>query len=174
MDHDNERPSSVFQTGQEELFEQNFMKNLETAKNGFADLSTAVDTTTASVSNLDQEASQTDFSDFINKIKDIIQDTNNAFADLRQNLIRKLDDINLEYQRKAADAETDYLRKVEDTNRKYAQQIQDIKNKQRQQDINDEAKYQLQLWELRMRFLMDLEDACMPQMPTNSQTYQAV
>lgn len=93
------------------------------------------------------------------KIEDIIEDTQNAREDLAANLERKLADLDVEYNRKAEDAERDYLRKVEDINRDYERDLAALKEKQRQEDVRDEEKYQLQLWELRMRFLMDLEDA---------------
>ena len=67
--------------------------------------------------------------------------------------------LNLEYQRKAIDAEKDYQRKVADINKDAERAIANLKDKQRQDDLKAEQDYQNKLWELRMRYLMDLEDA---------------
>ncbi len=136
-----------------------FLENFDKAKARFNDIGEAADTATASISDFGKEVEQTDFTEFINKLKEIQQHTSDAFADLRTKLLEKITDINTEYDRKAVDAETDYLRNIEDINRKYLQDIKDIKDKQRKQDIDDEAKYQLQLWELQQKYLMNLEDA---------------
>lgn len=148
-----------FKLGGGKLFEENFLKNLENAKKAFAELSDAADTPTSSINALGEAVDNVDFDKFKQKIEDILTDTANARSDLQKKLNEKRADLDLEYQRKAADAEKDYLRKVEDINRDYERDLKNIKDKQRQQDVKDEEKYQLQLWELRMRYLMDLEDA---------------
>jgi hypothetical protein len=106
-----------------------------------------------------EDLEEIDLDKLAQEIEDIIEDTANAQEDLAINLDRKLADLDEEYRRKALDAEQDYLRKIEDINRDAERDIRDIKEKQREEDIRDEEKYQLQLWELRMRFLMNLEDA---------------
>jgi hypothetical protein len=97
--------------------------------------------------------------EFGNKIEDIIDDTNSAFEDLVANLNRKLSDLDTEYQRKELDALTDLNRKIEDINRDAEREKKALLDKQREDDIRAEQDYQLKLWELRMRYLMDLEDA---------------
>lgn len=136
-----------------------FVENVKKADEALADLAHTMDTPTGENGPVPDEGDVQDLQDFIDKIEDIQESTREAFTDLNTKLVDKIEDINLEYQRKAVDAETDYLRKIEDINRDYEQNIQKIKDKQRDQDLKDEEKYQLQLWELRMRFLMNLEDA---------------
>jgi hypothetical protein len=122
-------------------------------------LGDAVDTPTAAVEDLGDAIDALDVDGLKEKIEDIIEDTQNAREDLAENLTRKLEDLDEEYRRKAIDAEEDYRRKVEDINRDAERDIARIKENHREQDQRDEERYQLQLWELRMRFLMDLEDA---------------
>lgn len=125
---------------------------------GMFELKDAADTATQAQDDYNDAIKDIDTT-ALEKAQDIFRDTANAVQDLADNLIDKLEDLNLEYQRKALDAETDYLRKVEDINRDYQRDLAKLKNKHREEDEKDEAKYQLALWELRMRYLMDLEDA---------------
>lgn len=124
----------------------------------FKGLADAVDTPTANVEAFGDAVSSIDAS-ALEKIADIFRDTANAVQDLAAKLNQKLDDIDEEYRRKALDAEKDYLRKIEDINRDAERDMAKVKDKHREQDKRDEEKYQLALWELRQRFLMDLEDA---------------
>lgn len=135
-----------------------FNKTFEDVMKSFDGLAEAADTPTVLQPELD-EGSLQDFEDFENKIEDILQDAAEAREDLAENLSQKREDIDEEYRRKALDAEVDYGRKVEDINRDYERDIAKIKSKQREEDLRAEENYQLKLWELRMRFLMDLEDA---------------
>jgi hypothetical protein len=129
---------------------------LEDMMNGLGD---AIDTPTAAVEDLGDAIDELDADELKQKIEDIISDTQNAREDLAENLQRKLEDLDEEYRRKALDAEQDLQRKIEDINRDAERDLAKLKEKQRQDDLRDEEKYQLALWELRMRFLMDLEDA---------------
>lgn len=150
---------------------QNPLTNLTEFANKFAEfksaaleemmkgLGDAIDTPTAAVEDLGEAIDALDVDGLKEKIEDIIEDTQNAREDLAENLTRKLEDLDEEYRRKAIDAEQDYRRKVEDINRDAERDIARIKEEHREQDRRDEERYQLQLWELRMRFLMDLEDA---------------
>lgn len=95
----------------------------------------------------------------LEKVADIFRDTANAVEDLANKMVQKLADLDTEYQRKAIDAQIDYQRKVEDINRDFERKRAEILAKHRSEDIKAEKEYQLKLWELRMRFLMDLEDA---------------
>jgi hypothetical protein len=131
-------------------------ENVESMMSGLAD---AIDTPTAAVENLGEAVDNLDIEGLEEKIEDILEDTARAREDLAKNAADKLADLNEEYRRKALDAELDYNRKIEDINRDAERDIAKVKEKHREQDKRDEEKYQLALWELRMRFLMDLEDA---------------
>lgn len=119
------------------------------------------ETATAPIEGLGDAFEDTleDAEDFGNKVEDIMEDTANALEDLATDLARKRDDIETEYARKAADAYTDYLREVEDINRESTEEIQEIRDDHREEDIRREEEYQLKLWELQQKYLMDLEDA---------------
>jgi hypothetical protein len=117
------------------------------------------ETATGPVQDLGEALEEIDLGEFQQKIEDILRDTAQAREDLAEQLDRKLADLDEEYRRKGLDAETDYLRKIEDINRDAERDIADLKKKQREEDQRDEEKYQLALWELRQRFLMNLEDA---------------
>jgi hypothetical protein len=145
--------------GAKAVYDQFKKFQTEAVANGMRELGDAIDTPTSALKELDDAIEEVDLDKLKNKIEDIIEDTANAQEDLATNLDRKLADLDEEYRRKALDAEQDYLRKIEDINRDAERDIRDIKEKQREEDIRDEEKYQLQLWELRMRFLMNLEDA---------------
>lgn len=106
-----------------------------------------------------EELEEVDLSGLEQKIQDIIEDTANAREDLAESLDRKLEDLDEEYRRKAEDAERDFLRRQEDINNDYERDVADLRRRHREEDQRDEERYQLALWELRMRFLMDLEDA---------------
>jgi hypothetical protein len=129
---------------------------LEDMMKGLGD---AIDTPTAAVEDLGAAIDELDVDGLKEKIEDIIKDTQDAREDLAENLGRKLEDLDEEYKRKALDAEMDLQRKIEDINRDAERDLAKIKEKHREQDKRDEEKYQLALWELRQRFLMDLEDA---------------
>lgn len=122
-------------------------------------LATATDTATQKQQEYNQAVEEFDADEFANKIEDILRATDNDVLDLQTDLHRKLEDLQEEYRRKAIDAETDYLRKVDDINRDYESERSELLAKARRDDEKAEAEYQLRLWELRMRFLMDLEDA---------------
>jgi hypothetical protein len=117
------------------------------------------ETATGPLQELGEAVEEIDLSEFEQKIEDIMEDTANAREDLEQSLARKLEDLEEEYRRKAVDAQVDYLRKIEDINREFENKSAKLKQKHREEDERDEEKYQLALWELRMRFLMNLEDA---------------
>lgn len=140
-------------------FVKDFADNVQKAQKSMMELADVTDTATSAQDAYNNSVDNFKADEFIQKIEDIKQATMDSFSDLQTKLIQKISDINLEYDRKAADAHTDYVQKLEDIDRKYAQDVQDIKNKQRAQDKKDEEKYQLQLWELRQKYLMDLEDA---------------
>jgi hypothetical protein len=147
-----------FKFGGGALFAENFKKNFEEIKESFRGLDEVADTPTASVEEF-QDAIESIDASALEKVGDIFQDTANDIEDLAQSLFRKLDDLDKEYQRKAIDAQIDYNRKVEDINLDYEREREELLNKQRSEDLKAEKEYQLKLWELRQRFLMDLEDA---------------
>jgi hypothetical protein len=97
--------------------------------------------------------------EFGQKLQEIADDFEQALEDLDTKRDQKLDDLDTEYLRKQEDAQVDYLRKIADINRDYERDLANLKEKHRREDEDAEAKYQLALWELRMRFLMNLEDA---------------
>lgn len=128
-------------------------------KRGWGDLiKQEAETATSGVNQFAEATKELDTS-ALEKIVDIFRDTANAIEDLAIKLNQKLADLETEYARKRADAETDYLRKVEDINKDYENDLARLRNKHRREDQQDEEKYQLALWELRMRYLMNLEDA---------------
>lgn len=116
------------------------------------------ETATEAVEDFGEEIKEIDTS-ALERVEEVFKDTANAIEDLNTDLWRKLEDLEEEYRRKSVDAETDYLRKVDDINRDYENDLAKLKRKHREEDEKDEAKYQLALWELRQRFLMNLEDA---------------
>lgn len=130
----------------------------EIMKDGLED---AIDTPTGTpeFGGIDTDEAIADLEELEQAIEDIKKKTAEDLEDLSTDLNRKLSDLDEEYRRKSLDAEQDYLRKIEDINRDAERDIQDIKEKQRLEDQRDEEKYQLALWELRQRFLMNLEDA---------------
>lgn len=117
------------------------------------------ETATSGINQFAESVSDFDAEEFGNKIEDIRTDMEQAQEDLAEKFGQKREDIDLEYQRKAIDAEKDYQRKIEDINRDAERDLAALKDKQRQEDLRAEKDYQNKLWELRMRFLMDLEDA---------------
>lgn len=140
-------------------FAKNFKDSFNKVMDSFQEFEDMPDTPTAAVENLQDAIDNFDADEFKQKIEDIIEDAQHAREDLDEKLGQKKADIDLEYVRKAADAERDYLRKVEDINRDAERDIAAIKEKQREEDLRAEEDYQNKLWELRMRFLMDLEEA---------------
>lgn len=129
-------------------------------KRGWGDLiKEEADTATGPVQDLGEAIDEVDLEEFQNKIEDILEDTARAREDLAEKLNRKLDDLDEEYRRKALDAERDYLRDVEDINRDADRDREEALEDQRREDLKNEQEYQLKLWELRQRFLMDLDDA---------------
>src|SRR5574341_40556 len=117
------------------------------------------ETATGPLNELGEAVENVDFSEFEDKIEDILQDAANAREDLQTKVDRKLEDIDEEYRRKALDAETDLSRKIEDINRRKKKKKEDALAKAREDDLKAEQDYQNKLWELRMRYLMDLEEA---------------
>lgn len=117
------------------------------------------ETATGPIQDLGEAIEELDLSEFEKKIEDILEDTARAREDLEESLSRKLEDLEEEYRRKAIDAEIDYLRKVDDINTDYERERGELLQRHREEDLKAEKEYQLKLWELRMRFLMDLEDA---------------
>lgn len=116
----------------------------------------SADTATSAVENLGNAFDAAGFED---KLDDIVKKTEESLEDLQTTLLRKQEDLDTEYQRKAQDALIDYNRKVEDINQKSNDKITEIKRKHREDDQKREREYQLKLWELQQKFLMDLEDA---------------
>lgn len=152
-------PGEVFAAMTSPAFWREYAMNLNKVKDSMKGLAEATDTPTAAIDGLKDSIDNFDADEFKQKIEDIIEDAENAREDLDEKLGQKKADIDLEYQRKALDAERDYGRKVEDINRDAEREIAALKEKQREEDLRAEEDYQNKLWELRMRFLMDLEEA---------------
>lgn len=138
---------------------EKFFQEYEKIKEGFEGLEAVADTPTNAIDNFQEALDNFDAEKFSQGVEDIHQDMEQAYEDLNEKLAEKQADLDLEYQRKAADALQDYNRKVEDINRDAEREIANLKDKHREEDLRAEQDYQLKLWELRMRFLMDLEDA---------------
>lgn len=137
----------------------NFRDNFNSVVEKFKEFEDIADTPTAAIDEFQNSLDNFDAEKFSQEVEDIHQDMEQAYEDLNEKLAEKQADLDLEYQRKAADALRDYNRKVEDINRDAEREIANLKDKQREEDLRAEQDYQLKLWELRMRFLMDLEDA---------------
>jgi hypothetical protein len=129
-------------------------------RSGWGDLiKEEAETATGAAQDLGEALEDIDLSEFEQEIEDIIEATANAREDLAESLERKLSDLDEEYIRKEEDALRDLRRREEDINRDYERDLADLRRQHREEDENDEARYQLALWELRQRYLMDLDDA---------------
>lgn len=140
-------------------FIQAVYDGMQQAKEGMTDLGNAADTPTEAIDNLQNTLDNFDASGFRQEIDDILKDAAEAQEDLDTKLSRKLEDLDEEYIEKAEDAYRDYQRKVEDINLDAERRRADALRKSREDDLKAERDYQNKLWELRMRYLMDLEDA---------------
>lgn len=138
---------------------EKFFQEYEKIKESFEGLEAVADTPTNAIDNFQESLDDFDSEKFSQEVEDIHRDMEQAYEDLNEKLAEKQADLDMEYQRKAEDALRDYNRKVEDINRDAEREIANLKDKHREEDLRDEQDYQLKLWELRMRFLMDLEDA---------------
>lgn len=137
----------------------NFKENFDSVVEKFKEFENIADTPTSAIDEFQESLDSFDADKFAQEVEDIHTDMEQAYEDLNEKLAEKQADLDLEYQRKAADAQQDYQRKVQDINRDAEREIAALKDKQREEDLRAEQDYQLKLWELRMRFLMDLEDA---------------
>jgi len=138
-----------------------FKDGIKDAQDLQKELADALDTPTGIGENLEGalDGVLQDADKLAQKIEDILEDAQQAREDISIKFDQKSADIDVEYQRKALDAQTDYGRKVEDINRDAEREIAALKDKQREDDLKAEEDYQNKLWELRMRYLMDLEEA---------------
>lgn len=104
------------------------------------------------------------------KLRDIALDAQHAREDLAVLLSQKQEDLEVKFQQKRADVDVEYQRKEEDAARDLARKKEDIDRdairerervleKARDEERKAEEDHQLKLWELKMRYLMDLEDA---------------
>lgn len=136
-----------------------FKKGMSSTDAYFKQFVDNADTATGAVDNLNNALDKFDPQKFKEAIEGIITDSQRALDDLNTDVARKTEDINTKYQQKAEDALTKYQQKVQDIQRESANKVADIKQKAREEDASREAKYQLQLWEMQQKYLMDLEDA---------------
>ena len=134
-----------------------FKEGVDIASSSFMDLRDAADTPTGDPPIPPPPIE--DWEEFGQKIEDILQDAKDALADLNTKRDRKLKDLDEEYIRKAEDAYRDYQRKIVDINADAERRREEAIRKSREDDLKAERDYQNKLWELRMRYLMDLEDA---------------
>lgn len=104
------------------------------------------------------------------KIRDIAIDAQHAKEDLAVLLSQKQEDLEIKFTQKREDIDSEYVRKEEDAARDLARKVEDINKdaerekqkvleKARDEEHKAEEDHQLKLWELKMRYLMDLEDA---------------
>lgn len=117
------------------------------------------ETATSGIQEFGEAVEDIDLSELEQDIQDLLGEQNQDFQDLTTDLNRRLDDLNEEYRRKQEDAERDYLRDIQDINRDAERDLAELREEHRQEDERSEEEYQLRLWELRQRFLMNLEDA---------------
>ena len=164
MDQFNATVKTSMEILRETMVNQMFLEEPENApawfKKGWGQLiKKEAETATGPLQDLGEAVEEIDLTEFENKIKDIAEDTEQAKKDLAESLARKLADLDEEYRRKALDAQIDYNRKVDDINRDAERDRTELLDENRREDLKAEQEYQLKLWELRQRFLMDLEDA---------------
>lgn len=156
----------------EEMFAA-FKGGYDDAKEGTEDLATAADTATGAVEDLtgiDDDTTNKTLQELDDKLRDIAIDAQQAREDLAVALSQKQEDlevkfteksqdIDTEYQRKEIDAATDLQRKKSDIERDAERDRQRVLDNARDDERKAEEDHQLKLWELKMRYLMDLEDA---------------
>lgn len=149
----------------------------EDAPNWFKDLYgkflTDTETATADVEDLvgiEDDTTAKTLEEIDDKLRDIAIDAQHAKEDLAVALQQKQEDLDIkfnekrtdidtEYQRKEEDAARDLERKKSDINRDAERERQRVLEKSRDEERKAEEDHQLKLWELNMRYLMDLEDA---------------
>lgn len=136
-----------------------FLDGFNDAKEYADNFGRAVEHATKRVGDAQDAVDSFDASKFQQEIDDILEDADRAREDIDSKLQDKKEDLDLEYDRKRLDAERDYFRKVEDINRDAEREIANLKEEQREEDLRAEQDYQNKLWELRMRYLLNLEDA---------------
>lgn len=121
------------------------------------------------VNPVDEEALKA-LEELDDKLRDIAIDAQQAREDLAVALSQKQDDLEVKFTQKTQDIDTEYIRKEEDAARDLQRKISDIERdaeRERQRVLDNaredeqraEEDHQLKLWELKMRYLMDLEDA---------------
>lgn len=142
-------------------------------KDLYGDFFKDTETATAKVEdllNLDDDELAKTLAEIDDKLRDIAIDAEQAKEDLAVALQQKQEDLDIKFQQKRTDIDTEYARKEEDAARDLARKIQDINrdaerekkrviDKARDEERKAEEDHQLKLWELKMRYLMDLEDA---------------
>lgn len=150
-----------------------FRDGYNDAKEGTEDLATAADTATGAVEDLagvDDDETLKTLEEIDDKLREIAIDAQHARedlevalsqkqADLEIKFTQKQQDIDTEYQRKEEDAARDLQRKISDIERDAERERQRVLEKAREEEHKAEEDHQLKLWELKMRYLMDLEDA---------------
>lgn len=140
-------------------FYEEAQASVDNAYASFNRLEEAADTATSAVETTGEAIADLETDKFRQEIEDILESARQALEDLEKRLGEKREDINLEYIRKREDAERDLARRIEDINRDALRAEQEAIEDFHQQQVQAEEDYQLKLWELRMRYLMDLEDA---------------
>lgn len=142
-------------------------------KNLFGKFFTDVETATAEVEDLtsiDNDETEDTLAKLDDQLRDIAIDAQHAKEDLEVLLSQKQEDIEVKFNQKTQDIDTEYIRKEEDAavdlqrkisdiERDAARDRQNVLDKAREEEKKAEEDHQLKLWELKMRYLMDLEDA---------------
>lgn len=143
-------------------FAQRFKEEFNKVMDSFAEFEDAADTPTAALDDLQNAADSLDMSKAQEELQDLLKD----LEKLGERIEREERDFQTKLERFDADALTDRLRLIEDYNLNVAQTIrqfalrrQELEDKYRQNELNDEAKFQEQLRQLREKFLFNLEDA---------------
>lgn len=168
---------NIFKQIAADTIPQLFAKMPDNAPQWFKDLygEFLVDTETATeeveeLLTLDDDETAKALEEIDDKIRDIAIDAQHAKEDLAVLLGQKQEDLEIEFTQKRADIDTEYVRKEQDAARELARDIEDINKdaererqkvleKGREEERKAEEDHQLKLWELKMRYLMDLEDA---------------
>lgn len=142
-------------------------------KDLYGEFLTDTETATAEVEELvgiEDDTTAETLEEIDDKLRDIAIDAQQAREDLEVALSQKQEDLEVKVSQKRADIDTEYVRKEEDAARDLQRKISDIDRdaerdrqkvleKARDDERKAEEDHQLKLWELKMRYLMDLEDA---------------
>lgn len=143
--------------GWQEVIQQ-IHDGMQEAKKIADEFGEGTETPTASIDALNN----IDLTQASEQIDDLISDLDRLdkkAADVEQDFKLKMERMGEDHLRDMRDMRLDYERDVEDTLRDFNRKRADLDQKYRNNEIDNEAKFQEQLRQLREKFLFSLEDA---------------